>query len=386
MNPPAETLSPGPGLRILIFCAADLNRCSGSVVRARLIAEGLSRCGGIVHAVAFGIPPHFREKGIEGTTVGPGERWDEAILASISSFRPDILLGITEAGADAVAMAGGRSRCPVVFDLHGIGAVEIIELGGEYGPRWRRLRDSCRWLSRIPRAAAITVANPTLHTVLKPFNRRTIPVIGMTDVSLFRPDGPSVALGRDREKLQVLYAGNCFRWQGVDLLVEAMKILLRDREPMEFTLMGTPRRDERVISGWRASLPEDAVHFLDGVDYSRVPEYVRGADILVIPRPFMLSTYLAFPQKLVDYMASGRIIVATNLAPHRFGLSEPPSGILCPPTVPGIVEGLRMAKDRPLRESLSANARRRALELFCHLRQTARMYSLFGEIVREGKR
>ncbi|HEX9190831.1 MAG TPA: glycosyltransferase [Candidatus Deferrimicrobiaceae bacterium] len=367
-----------------MFCAADLNRCSGSVVRARLIAEGLSRCGGNVHVVAFGIPSHFPENEIRSTTVGPEDRWDEAVLSSMSSFRPDILLGITEVGTDVLADAGARFRCPVVFDLHGIGAIEIIELGREYGPRWGRLRDSCRWLSRIPGAAAITVANPTLFSILKPFNKRTIPFIGMTDVSLFCPEGPSVSLGRDRTKLQVLYAGNCFKWQGVDLLVEAMKILLRDREPMEFTLMGTARRDERVTTAWRAGLPLETVHFREAVDYSQVPGYVRGADILVIPRPFMLSTYLAFPQKLVDYMASGRVIVATNLAPHRFGLFSPPSGILCPPTVSGLVEGIRKAKTRPLREELSASARRKALDLFCHLRQTSRMYSLFGEIVRGG--
>ncbi|MBE0602881.1 MAG: glycosyltransferase, partial [Deltaproteobacteria bacterium] len=201
-------------------------------------------------------------------------------------------MGITEVGTDVLAKAGSRFGCPVVFDLHGIGAIEIIELGREYGPRWGRLRDSCRWLSRIPGAAAITVANPTLFTILKPFNKRTIPIIGMTDVSLFRPEGPSVSLGRDQTKLQVLYAGNCFKWQGVELLVEAMKSLLREREPMEFTLLGSARRDERITAAWRASLPEDAVHFREAVDYSQVPAHVRGADILVIPRPFMLSTYL----------------------------------------------------------------------------------------------
>lgn len=364
-----------------MFCAADLNRCSGSVVRARLIAEGLSQCGGTVFFIAFGIPPHFPGIGIQSLTINSEDRWDEAVLSSISSFRPDILLGITEAGTDVLADAADRFRCPVVFDLHGIGAIEIIELGKEYGPRWERVRTSCRWLLRIRRASAITVANPTLFTVLKRFHRKTVPILGMTDVSLFSPEGAAVPLGRDRTKLQVLYAGNCFKWQGIDLLVKAIDILLRDREPLEFTLMGTARRDDRITESWRASLPTDVVHFRDAVDYNKVAEYVRGADALVIPRPFMLSTYLAFPQKLVDYMASGRAIIATNLAPHRFALSSPPSGILCSPTLPGLVDGILKAKDRNFRRALGANARRKAVDLFCHLRQTSRMYSLFREIV-----
>jgi glycosyltransferase involved in cell wall biosynthesis len=369
-------------LRILLCCAADLGRSSGSVVRARLIAAGLSRCGAAVYVVALGVPPDFARNGVESVTVGPGDRWREAVFASAESFRPDILLGITEAEMDVLADAAARFRLPVVFDLHGIGAVEILELGREYGPRWGRVLASLRWLSRIPRATVITVANPTLFAFLKRFNRRVVPVIGITDVSLFHPDGPSVALGSSGAKLQVLYAGNCFKWQGVELLVEAIRILSREREPIEFTLMGTPRRDASVVASWKTALSGEGVYFREAVDYGEVPGHVRGADLLVIPRPFMLSTYLAFPQKLVDYMAAGKAIVATNLSPHRYALASPPCGLLCPPSARGLVEGIRVGKDGNLRREMAANARREAVERFCHLRQTSRMHTLFAEIVR----
>lgn len=361
-------------MKVLLFCTADLATGSGSEVRARLIAEGLARNGADVHVVASGIPGAFAALGIGGTRIGPGRPWAEALSAAVEAFRPDVVYGITEAGADAVMRAARAARRPVAYDLHGIGFIEVVELGSAYGSRLKRIANSLKWLSRVPRADAVTVANPTLYPLVRAFNGKAVPVFGMTDVSHFRPDGPAVRLGTDPAKIQVLFAGNWFRWQGVDMLLEAIGILGRDREPFEFHLLGSV--------GKRAGAPPGAaVHCLDSVDYAVVPEYYRGADVLVIPRPFMLSTHLAFPQKLVDYMASGRTIVATDLAPHRFALESPPAGILCGRTARSLADGIRRTKDAGLRAELSANARDRAVALFCHARQTERVRNLFSGIL-----
>ncbi len=368
-------------MRILIFCSADLGIGSGSEVRARLIALGLARHGADVHVVASGIPGAFASLGIGGTPLAPGRPWPEAIAAAADSFRPDILYGITEAGADAV-MAVARARgVPAAYDLHGIGFVEVVELGSAYGSRLKRIGNSLRWLSRIPRADGVTVANPELYPVVRAVNRKAVPVVGMTDVSHFRPEGPAVRLGTDPGKIQVLFAGNYFRWQGVDLFLSAIGILARDREPFEFHLLGSVGKRGDSAGPRRGALPDGAVHYRESVDYEVVPDYYRGADVLVIPRPFMLSTHLAFPQKLVDYMASGRTIVATDLAPHRFALQSPPAGILCRRTAQALADGIRRTKDERLRAELSANARSRAVAAFCHAKQTGKVLDLFSGIL-----
>jgi len=368
-------------LKVLLFCTANLTTGSGSEVRARLMSEGLARNGADVHVVASGIPAGFASLGIGGTLLAPGRPWEETLSAAADAFRPDILYGITEAGADALMRTARAARRPVAYDLHGIGFIEVIELGRVYGSRLKRIRNSLRWLSRIPGADAVTVANPGLYPVVKMFNGKAVPVFGMTDVSHFRPDGPAVRLGTDPGKIQVLFAGNWFKWQGVDMLLEAIGILARDREPFEFHLVGSVGKRPGPEPPAAGDPARGAVHYRDSVDYADVPGYYRGADVLVIPRPFMLSTHLAFPQKLVDYMASGRTVVATDLAPHRFALESPPAGILCHRTARALADAIRTTKDERLRAELSANARSQAVALFCHRKQTERVRQLFSGIL-----
>lgn len=371
-------------MRIIVFCTADLRLGSGSEVRARLIASGLKESGNEVCTVSLSVPSVFARKGIESFVPKPGESWGNVLDRAAGTFRPDFIYGITEACADAVVYVAGKRSCRIAFDLHGIGVVEIIELGPGYGPRLPRLYRSARWLSDVRRADIITVANPTLVKVASLIYGGVSSVIGMTDLAHFHPQGLKERIGADASRTQVLFAGNYFKWQGVDLLIDAIRILARDKEPFEFTLMGSVGRSSDALRKWRIELPSDLVHFVDSVDYDVAPAYYRGADVLVIPRPFMLSTHLAFPQKLVDYMASGRTIVATDLAPHKWALKSPRAGILCPPTARGLADGIRATKDSILRELLGTNARKVAVEKFSHLHQANRICGLFYETIQSG--
>lgn len=368
-------------MRILIFCPA-IGTESGSGIRSRLIVEGLPRWEDDVCVVARKVPPGLEEPRASIHLLEEEENVEAGIARAARSFRPDIVYGVTEAEADAVSRAAKRLGIPVVFDIHGLGFVEVLELGKGHGPRYPRVKNSLRWLARIPSAAAVTAANPRLVPVLRRLNRRTEPVIGMTDVSRFRPEGESTRLGSGRGRVQVLYAGNYYRWQGVPLLMEAIGRLLDDGEPFEFTLVGTVGRDPDRMERWTSRFPPERVRFLDAVEYSRVAEYYRGADVTVLPRPFLLSTYLAFPQKLVDSMASGRVVVATDIASHRFALRSPEAGVLCTATPDGLADGIRRTKDRPFRERLSETARREAVDRFCHIKQAGRIHELFRSILR----
>ena len=368
-------------MRVLVFCPA-IGTESGSGIRARLIVEGLRHLGDDVCVVSWEVPEDLAGTGASIHLMGKGTGAEKGITRATESFRPDIVYGITEAWADAVADAAKQCRIPMVFDLHGLGFVEVLELGSGYGSRYPRVKNSLRWLSRIRSADAVTVANPRLLPILKCLNPRTEPVIGMTDVGRFCPQGESVRLGSGKESIQVLYAGNYFRWQGVHLLLQAIRRVIEDGESFEFTLIGSVGRDPEQLERWKSWFPEDRVHFLDSIKYARIADYYRGADVTILPRPFMFSTYLAFPQKLVDYMASGRVVVATDLAPHRWALRSPETGVLCPATVEGIVAGIRRTSDCNLRERLSETSRREAVDRYCHLKQSRRIHEIFRGVLR----
>jgi len=359
---------------------------TGSGIRARLIAEGLHYWGVRIHVVSSNIPEEFDSNGIGFTALDASRSWEEPIREAAGKFQPDIYYGITEAGMDSLSKAARSMRRPVVYDLHGLRFVEEIQLDQSFADKAMGVSRSLRWLSFAFSAEALTVANPTLQPILRRVNRRSYPVFGMTDVARFSPNGAAADLGPDPSRIQVLYAGNLVKWQGVELLLQSIRALLEKDNPFEFTILGSVGKETETYTEWKKEFQGRPVHFLEYIEFERIPEYYRGADVLVIPRPSTLSTYLAFPQKLLDYMASGKTILATDIAPHRFALKSPPAGILFPPTTKGLVDALRQSMDGGVRRNLSDRARKMAVEKYCHLRQTERICFLFKEITGENTR
>ena len=363
-------------MKVLVFSTADFSIGSGSEIRGRLICEGLHQLNVKICIVCKNIPDYFLSLGIEFISTDLG--FENALESAICSFKPDIVYGITEGFANLVTKFAKKYGCGLVFDMHGIGVVEILELGKGYGPRKIRLKNSANWLLSMKKADLITVANPTLVSIANKFYYNVVPVIGMTDTTHFSPNGITHRLGNNENLTQVLYAGNYFKWQGVDLLFEVMENLLYDN--FEFTLLGSVGRTDQFLERWRKVLQNERVHIIDSVDYQVVPQYYRGANVTLIPRKFMWSTHLAFPQKIVDYMASGRVIVATDLAPHRWALCEPKSGILCEPNVQSFIQGLKEAQNKDNNSILAHNAHLEAEKRFDHIKQAKVILDAFETI------
>jgi len=373
-------------MRVLIFCYGDLSLGSGSEVRTRLIAKGLRQLGATVGVVARGVPDNFAALGITTYSLPSSSTWLTDLTLAAQQFKPDIIYGVTEAGTDVVRRVARMIGSRLAYDLHGIGLTEIWELGWGHGSQLARSWRSLHWLRQVPYADLVTVANPTLVPLVRWMNKHTLPIIGMLDISRFTPIGPVVQLGTDPAKIQVLYAGNFFKWQGVHLLIGAIKQLLKQPigNQFEFTILGSVGKIpsiQRLVERWKEELPAGQVHFLDSVDFDQIANYYRGADVLVIPRPFMLSTYLALPQKLTEYMAIGKAVVATSLAPHRWALANPPAGILCAPTPRGIAEGIIQSADRQLRTTLSATAHQQSVQRFAYLQQCQKIYDAFAKLI-----
>lgn len=367
-------------MRVVIFCSTDISKGTGSAIRARLIIEGLRYHGANLCIVSGSINEDL-DKSIIQYNFELKKSWYEILDSAVKSFSPDILFGITEAGTDIVYKIAKKNKIPFVFDLHGIGIIEIIELGGGYGSRIQRSINSLKWLSIVPKADAITVANPTLFPVFSKLNKNTIPIIGMTNVSQFCLKGPKQKIGDNVSNLQILYAGNFLKWQGIDLLFKSISKIITKDDSVEFTLIGSIETNRELIEYWGKRLPKEKVHIIDRIHFNEISNFYRGADVLIIPRRFMISTYFAFPQKIVDYMASERTIIATNLAPHRWALESPQAGILCKPNSNSINSAIISTYDLELRKKVSLNARKIAEKKFCHIKQCERIFCLFEKIL-----
>ena len=165
----------------------------------------------------------------------------------------------------------------------------------------------------------------------------------------------------DRD-LDVLYAGKLRRDKGVHVLIEAMSRL--------------PGRRLTVVGGWPAQIRElaaqaerngvaERVCFEGFVPPVRVRSFVERARVAVCPitrGESVNADRYACPLKVLDWMAAGTPIVASDVAPVRALLEHGATGELVAPNDPAaLAEGIaRLLEDRTRAAAFVRAAQQRA--------------------------
>lgn len=159
----------------------------------------------------------------------------------------------------------------------------------------------------------------------------------------------------------VLYAGSFSKYQGLDLLVDAIPAVLEAVPASRFVVIGAP--DEDAAAAMLDSVPSpfrDRVHIVPRIAKESIPSYLYAADVLVSPR----SHGHNLPLKIFDYLQSGRAIVATDIPAHRSVLDERVA-LLVEPTAAGLADGITTLLLEPaLSKRLAASAKRYAESRF----------------------
>lgn len=161
------------------------------------------------------------------------------------------------------------------------------------------------------------------------------------------------------DRLVALYSGNIARKQGIEILVEAAR-LLRGREDIAFVICGEgPNRAEleRLAQG----LGNVQLHDLQPAD--RMGAMLTMAGLHLLPQ-IAGAADLVLPSKLTNMLASGRPVVATADPGTGLFSEVDGCGALSPP---GDAQALaaaiaRLADDPEQRRIYGAAARRRAEE------------------------
>ena len=148
------------------------------------------------------------------------------------------------------------------------------------------------------------------------------------------PVGPLPA--RDASSRTVVYAGQLYRWKGVDTLLAAMAGL---PEARLIVLGGRGRPDDPDLLACRERARDlgiaDRVDFRGFVPHAEVRATIAGAGVAVLPLPDnLMARYFTSPLKLFDYMAAGAPIVASDLPSVREVLGDGDNALLVPPEDP----------------------------------------------------
>ena len=137
-------------------------------------------------------------------------------------------------------------------------------------------------------------------------------------------------LGLPADGKIILYVGHLFPVKGVDVLFDAHG-LLRSDETIYF-VGGTDEDIENFRKKWREAGSPKNIVIAGRKPHQEIPMWLRAADVLCIPNTAKEAAGAteSSPSKLMEYMASGVPIVASDVPGIRDVL-EPDAGFYCEP-------------------------------------------------------
>ena len=263
----------------------------------------------------------------------------------------------------AMAWPASRARgLPLVVSLHG-SDVFLSE-------KKRPFRSVAKLV--FQRASAATACSQDLATRALALGARETPEVipyGV-DAAEFRPE-PSAGqtlrrtLGIDDEAIVTFAVGRLVRKKGFEYLIDAAAQLTSTDQKCAVVIAG--RGDLGSELERRAADLNINIHFVGNVERAALPGYFAMADIVAVPSVRDGAGNVdGLPNVLLEAMASGRAIVASDVAGIPQAIRDGRDGLLVPEkdseALAAAIASLAQSKTR--RAELGASARRRAVETF----------------------
>jgi phosphatidylinositol alpha-mannosyltransferase len=192
----------------------------------------------------------------------------------------------------------------------------------------------------------IAVSKPAMDYVSKfvPAEYEIIP--NGVDLAHFRPDVPLINDFCDG-KLNIVFMGRLEFRKGINYLLKAFYEVKSQMPNTRLIICGPGTRLRKRYEQWIKDVHLQDVVFTGLVNYEEQPSYYRTADIFCAPA----TSHESFGLILLEAMATGRPIVATNIEGFAAVVTQGEEGLLVPPmTVHSLTEAfLKLLNDRQLR-------------------------------------
>lgn len=350
--------------RVLMVVPQPFFALRGSPMRVRCMVESVTTLG---YEVDLLVLPLGQDIVIPGATIRRswsipgineipiGPSWSKLLLDfGLSIFalkeaaihRYDVLHGIEEGGI-VTAVLSRLFGIPTIFDMHSCMSVQIRDrkfLGSStLASAVQKLEEAS-----IRRASGVITVSPELTTYAREI-APTVPAETIYDIPLdssARVDPDLVTELRNAlpqpSATVLLYTGNFYQYQGVELLLEAFSVVCKRQSSVERQVLlllvgeGESKSDLEIMAAKLGV--SNRVVFAGQQPVEQMGNFMAMADVLVSPRITGGNT----PLKIYSYMASGRPIVATNISSHTQVL-DASCAFLCEPSPEGLAVGLQEA-------------------------------------------
>lgn len=166
----------------------------------------------------------------------------------------------------------------------------------------------------------ILTVTPALNKYLAHLGLSSVKVFYLPvgiDTGLFQPIVEKENIKRKwgilPEEKVVLFTGRLFDFSGLDMVIKGMPKILDILPNTKLVIAGDGPLYTKLVMLTKKLHLSGKVMLLGRQPYSKIPELIGIADLCINPfKPHILSLF-AFPSKIVEYMAVGKAVLATNL-------------------------------------------------------------------------
>lgn len=305
----------------------------------------------------------------ESATVEPFEeyirRYSEALYELSLNEKPALIHAASNHwnGLAAVIVAR-RLGIPSIYEVRGLW--EITE--ASRNPSWHD-SGAFKFMQRMETDAAHAATRVlTITQALKDeLVTRGVPAAKITvipnavDTSRFRPSKDTSDLltrfGLE-SKTVIGYLGSLVDYEGIPLLIEAAAMLAQSRDDFKLLIVG----DGPELPSLRHSVDtlglDDKIIFAGAVSHDSISRYYDVIDVVALPRLALPVCEMVSPLKPFEAMASGKALVASNVAALSEIINHRETGLLHEKgSVASLRDNLELLLDSPdLRRTLGSNA------------------------------
>jgi glycosyltransferase involved in cell wall biosynthesis len=246
---------------------------------------------------------------------------EKKIFSAIRELDIDVVFGsnliVCTLGFEAAKRFGAKS----IFDLSDFFPASVLA----YYPKANRISASIIYsLATSITNHNIRIADlcTTCSTTLKEYamqigkDVRVEHLPNGVNTKVFAPKPPSESLKRDLELADniLIYVGSIESWLNFDLVLDAIEILKREQVKVQLMVIGrsiySDEPNPLVQKIFEKNL-EHQVTFLGYQPYETLPDFINMGIGGVIPfKTDSLLTQMAFPNKLLEYLACGKPVFA----------------------------------------------------------------------------
>lgn len=231
---------------------------------------------------------------------------------------------------------GKLSNLPVILEVNGIISEEItLQNHNKRLVVWllhKIERIGTNYSSRI-----ITVTDGLKEYFIKTYgkdSRNIIVIPNGANTNTFTPKNTLECRRALKLKPQyhyIVFVGSLMPWQGVEYLVKAMPIVVKEVNDVQLLVIGSGPKEEELRKLAVANDVSGAIKFIGAVPYEKIPGYINAGDVCAAPFIRARNQEIGVsPLKIYEYAACGKPVISSKIKDLDF-ISREGMGLLVEP-------------------------------------------------------